>query len=66
MGRLNVQRSWNPKNNPSPAYFGIVHEMKFFQQVATDAMENIRTVASLSKEAHFVREYKKLTDIQVG
>ena len=36
---------------------------RLFPQVATDAMENIRTVASLSKEAHFVSEYNQLTDI---
>ncbi|KAI0227963.1 ATP-dependent translocase ABCB1 [Lamellibrachia satsuma] len=32
-------------------------------KIATESMENIRTVASLSKEAHFVKEYKKLTDV---
>ncbi|KAI0212568.1 ATP-dependent translocase ABCB1 [Lamellibrachia satsuma] len=32
-------------------------------KIATESMENIRTVASLSKEAHFVKEYQKLTDV---
>ncbi|KAK2189433.1 hypothetical protein NP493_106g00021 [Ridgeia piscesae] len=32
-------------------------------KVATESMGNIRTVASLSKEKHFVEEYQKLTDI---
>ena len=40
-----------------------VSNMWLFPQIATDAIENIRTVASLSKEAHFVSEYNKLTDM---
>ena len=36
--------------------------LPMFQQIAVQALENIRTVASLTKEPYFLHEYRTLTE----
>lgn len=57
-----IERSWGDGEEMVHACVCAYSNATGSMQLAVEAMENIRTVASLSKEASFVRQYKHLTE----
>ena len=57
-----IERSWGDGEEMVHACVCAYSNATGSMQLAVEAMENIRTVASLSKEASFVQQYKHLTE----